>query len=753
MSTEENYLDNLLKSITEPTGEALEDAVAEETASEVLSEEKEIVGEESVMDESREDAVEKMLEPVAEETVTEELIKEEPAELDISDIAEEPAVPEEMDSSDGLDLEEIAPDVEIPELVEVPDEMEIDDIGEEPVIQQEFGILDAVEDLEDDKDMALNHISDDLPGLDISESSDAEKQPVEDFDIAKLTDAKELSVEGLDITELTDAEEPSVEGLDISELSDAEESSVEDFDITELTDAEVPSVEGLDITELSDAEGLSVEEIDASGLSDFDISDVETKVMETAGDMPIEEASDLGTDLDIGEIGGLDLSETPDIELAQDSLDDALDIEDIPNIDGPDEILRSETEPEMPDELNLDELDLDIPDLSSSDMDDELGILDSIDTKSDGTLGVDDGLDDVLSMLDDDADLAEINDILKKSDSNEPIQDEMMDLLNQMADDEAALVNAGVKDIEEDGGVALPNMPIETNDVQEGDEAQKSSKKKKKSDDREKKPGAFGKLFNLLTEELPGPTEADYAAEEEKKAAKKQEALTKKEEEKLAKEEAKQAKAEEKEAAKKAKAEAAAQKKKEKEEAKAKKAAEKLAKQGPVRKAKRIPPKKIAAVAAFGASVFGGVLVMTNVLSNQGYLNVARKAFYDGDYKSVYLATYGMNLKDSDVALIQAKSKVILKMQRWYDAYENNLKLGQEREALDSLIRGIEAYDYLNAEAEACDALSDVEQIKAVILGVLQSEYGLSEEQARDLLHYEDALDYTIALNNVITGN
>ncbi len=721
MSTEENYLDNLLKSITEPTGEALEDAVAEETASEVLSEEKEIVGEESVMDESREDAVEKMLEPVAEETVTEELIKEEPAELDISDIAEEPAVPEEMDSSDGLDLEEIALDVEIPELVEVPDEMEIDDIGEEPVIQQEFGILDAVEDLEDDKDMALNHISDDLPGLDISESSDVEKQPVEDFDIAKLTDAKELSVEGLDITELTDAEEPSVEGLDISELSDAEESSVE--------------------------------EIDASGLSDFDISDVETKVMETAGDMPIEEASDLGTDLDIGEIGGLDLSETPDIELAQDSLDDALDIEDIPNIDGPDEILRSETEPEMPDELNLDELDLDIPDLSSSDMDDELGILDSIDTKSDGTLGVDDGLDDVLSMLDDDADLAEINDILKKSDSNEPIQDEMMDLLNQMADDEAALVNAGVKDIEEDGGVALPNMPIETNDVQEGDEAQKSSKKKKKSDDGEKKPGAFGKLFNLLTEELPGPTEADYAAEEEKKAAKKQEALTKKEEEKLAKEEAKQAKAEEKEAAKKAKAEAAAQKKKEKEEAKAKKAAEKLAKQGPVRKAKRIPPKKIAAVAAFGASVFGGVLVMTNVLSNQGYLNVARKAFYDGDYKSVYLATYGMNLKDSDVALIQAKSKVILKMQRWYDAYENNLKLGQEREALDSLIRGIEAYDYLNAEAEACDALSDVEQIKAVILGVLQSEYGLSEEQARDLLHYEDALDYTIALNNVITGN
>lgn len=406
----------------------------------------------------------------------------------------------------------------------------------------------------------------------------------------------------------------------------------------------------------------------------------------------------------------------------------------------------------MPDELNLDELDLDTPDLDTSVTDDDLGILDSIDAKSDTTLGVDDGLDDVLSMLDDDADLAEINDILKKSDSNEPIQDEMMDLLNQMADDEAALVNAGVKNIEEDGGVPIPNMPLGTENDQNDDEEQALSKKKKNSDGEEKKPGAIGKLFNLLTEELPGPTEADYAAEEEKKAAKKQEAQTKKEEEKLAKEEAKQAKAEEKEAARKAKADAAAQKKKEKAEAKAKKAAEKLAKQGPVRKAKRIPPKKIAAVMMFGASVFGGVLVATNVLSNQGYINVAKKAFYDGDYKSVYLATYGMNLNDSDVALIQAKSEVILKMQRWYDAYENNLKLGREREALDSLIRGIEAYDYLNAEAEACDALQDVEGIRGTILEVLQSKYGLNEEQARELLRYEDALDYTIALNNVITG-
>lgn len=354
-------------------------------------------------------------------------------------------------------------------------------------------------------------------------------------------------------------------------------------------------------------------------------------------------------------------------------------------------------------------------------------------------------------MLDDDADLAEINDILKKSDSNEPIQDEMMDLLNQMADDEAALVNAGVRNIEEDGGVPLPDIPPETEHSGGDSEEEGSSKKKKKNKDGEKKPGAIGKLFNLLTEELPGPTEEDYAAEDAKKAAKKQEALTKKEEEKLAKEEEKQAKAVEKEAAKKAKAEAAAQKKKEKQEAKAKKAAEKLAKQGPIKKAKRIPPKKLAAVAVFGASVFGGVMVATNVLSSQGYLNIAKKAFYDGNYKQVYLATYGMELRDSD-ALIQEKSEVILKMQRWYESYQNNRKLGREREALDALIRSIETYDFINGEAEEYGVLNEVDTIKATILDVLQSEYGLGEEQARELLQYENALDYTMALNNIITG-
>ena len=604
-----------------------------------------------------------------------------------------------------------AKDVETKEL---PEESEITDI---PEMTDALGVSDiSIESdiLEDEQTSADSELTDILEELDLSE-------------ISEVSDA-------LEITDLS-------EELEIPEISEMPETS-EDFELSELNNEE----NGIDpeaAEQVHDEADISAE-LDIDDIADFDMPEISDELTEEPENV-----------LNIDDIADFDMPENLNDENFNDENDETkMELTDELNIAGleAEETSQSETELGMSDELNLDELDLDTSELDIANMDDDLGILDGMDddTKDNSPSGIDDGLDDVLSMLDDDADLAEINDILKKSDSNEPIQDEMMDLLNQMADDEAALVNAGVKNIEEDGGVPIPDMPSESEAADDSTE-QTTSKKKKNSKDQEKKPGVIGKLFNLLTDELPGPTEEDYAAEEEKKAAKKQEALTKKEQDKLAKDEEKQAKAVEKEAAKKAKAEAAAQKKKEKQEAKEKKAAEKLEKQGPVKKAKRIPPKKIAAVALFGASVFGGVMVATNVLSNQGYINVAKKAFYDGNYKEVYLATYGMNLNDSD-ALIQKKSEIILKMQRWYDSYQNNLKLGREREALDALIRSIASYDYINAEAEAYGVLNEIDSIKDTILGVLQSEYGLSEEQARELLNYEDALDYTIALNNIITG-
>ncbi len=516
---------------------------------------------------------------------------------------------------------------------------------------------------------------------------------------------------------------------------------------------------------------------DNNEASELDIPDIDKELSLEENEMPEEDELKL-EDIDIPEMD-------TDMSLGESELD----------IDGLDEAIQSETELEMAGELNLDELDfgdmmskddnldVDIPDLEMPDIPDsedfDISMSDAAEllrenakaNESESSIGMEDNLEDVLNMLDDDAELAEINDMLKKSDNNEPIQDDMMDLLHQMADDEAASVNAGIKHVDDDDdGVPLPEIPQSVLNTEQTDKAapvtvddngkkkgKKVSAKKSESGEEEetKKPGLLGKFFNLLTEDLvPEPTEEELAAEKEAKAAKKQEEKAKKEEEKLANDETKKAKSEEKEAAKKAKQELAAQKKKEKQAEKEKKAAAKRAKLEAEGPKKRIPPKKIVAGAAFGATVGGALIIATNILSTQGFLQSARKAYYDADYKTVYQLLYDMELdENSSEGQIKAKSEVILKMQRWHDSYQINMKIGREVEALDALLQGITTYDTVNADAEKYEVMEEVDAIKAQILEILQTNYNLDETAARVLISNEDALSYTIALNDVINGN
>ncbi len=557
----------------------------------------------------------------------------------------------------------------------------------------------------------------------------------------------ELNIDSLEIPEAPDLEIPDLEMPDL-DLSDLDLSDI-------VMPGDEPGMMDADITE-EELGGSVMEMIEEPDTDDTGIADAEIPDISDEGEgfsledieMPESDSEFKLEDIDIPEMSADELFQESEL-----------------SIDGLDQAIQSETELQMAGELNIDGLTFDSIGADTGDLEAEISDLSmSDDSDNDLSIDMDDNLEDVLNMLDDDAELAEINDMLKKSDNNEPIQDDMMDLLHQMADDEAASVNAGIKHVDDDDdGVPLPEIPPSVSVMAQDDTKKKDKKaaaKKKKGDnasvdnadsERTKEPGKLSRFFNLLTEEfVPEPTEEELAAEKEAKEAKKQENLTKKEEEKLAKQEAKKAKAEEKAAANRVKQEAAAQKKKEKlAQKEAKKA--KLAAEGPK---KRIPPKKIAVAVAFGASVGGAVVVASNILSTQGFLQTARNAYYDGDYKTVYEATYGMDLDDSESdGLIKARSEVIFKVQRRYDSYQTNVKIGREVEALDALLCGLVAYDTVNADAEKYGVMAEIDAVKSEILSALESKYGLDETQARGIINNQDALSYTIALKEVIAGN
>ena len=82
---------------------------------------------------------------------------------------------------------------------------------------------------------------------------------------------------------------------------------------------------------------------------------------------------------------------------------------------------------------------------------------------------------------------------------------------------------------------------------------------------------------------------------------------------------------------------------------------------------------------------------------------------------------------------IKAKSEVLLKMQRRYDSYQTNMKMGREVEALDALTQGISNLpSAVNADAEKYEVMEEVDTIKAQILEILQTNYNLDEKRQQE---------------------
>ena len=642
-------------------------------------------------------------------------------EQPVEELTEDSTIEMKQEEATDFTIDDLEPEPIIEEAV-IEEEPELESVIEEAVIEEEPEPEPVIEEavIEEEPEPVIEEsVIEEGPEPIIEESvNEEEPEPV--------------------IEEAVNEEEPEpvIEEAVIEEEPEPKPESVMEEAVIEESEME-PVTEKSIMEELTESEPIMEPDLE---LADFSLDDLEEAMSssEPILEQPMEQASTEG----VSEGDMLDL--------------DALEKELL--LDEPD---ITETErAEMPDtEFDFDSLEKTekMPDTQEITIEEPLPSTKNLDSEEDD-------FSDVLDLLNDDSDLAEINDLLKKSDHNEPVQDDMMDILNQMADDEEkqfAEEKQENKQIEESQEVQQQKAAVEESaQVKKSGKAKKAKavkKQKNDSDDTgiEKKPGFFTKLFNVLTEEFePEPTEEELAKEAEEKAAAKKEAMTKKEEEKKAKEEEKKAKDAEKEAAKKAKAEAAEQKKKERQVAKEAKLAEKRAKeeaQAP-KKQKRISPKKLVLVTIFAVSVLAGVLLFTNMVSENGSLQRARKAYYDGNYQTVFIETYGSQLEESD-AIVQARSKIILKMQRKYDSYVNHLKMGQEVEALNALIQGLGTYDSIWAEAEQYGVIAEVDEIKNNIVNILNANYGLDEAQARELLQNEDEITYTKSLNHIIMGD
>lgn len=287
------------------------------------------------------------------------------------------------------------------------------------------------------------------------------------------------------------------------------------------------------------------------------------------------------------------------------------------------------------------------------------------------------------------------------------------------------------------------------------DDALDSIRDKDTEAGQEKKPGLFARLWQFLTEEAEEiEDEVDKGAEnatgenaeiiKELDAEDSDKNKKKKKEKKKKNKKADKAAAEGTEGEEGENAEEASTKKKKKKEKKEKK-----------EKEKRPPEPKILTrrtmivLVAFCATLIAAITFLSSFLPEYADKTEARRAFYAGDYQTVYEQLNNKKLGSSDEIMYQRATE-ILSLQHKLDSYQNRMVLGEDMDALDALFQGVDLYLEF-AGSDTSGALNELTEIYQQICTILQNDYGVSAEEAVEINGYDNET-YTRKLDSLLHG-
>ena len=252
--------------------------------------------------------------------------------------------------------------------------------------------------------------------------------------------------------------------------------------------------------------------------------------------------------------------------------------------------------------------------------------------------------------------------------------------------------------------------------------------------------GLFQRVFgNVINDEI-AEEERKAQEEEEQKAAEKAELA---EQKKAEKEQAKEAKKAEKEAKKAAKAEEKAAKKAEKEAKKDERKAqqEEEAEAEKYEVTGKLNKVGVAIIAILTVTFLVVEIAGTNIHGYSSSKKQAMKYFEMGKYEQAYQEVLGTKVKEKDPDTYN-KIRTVMQVQRALDSYQNYDAMNYYPDALNALIRGLQRYDANLETAKQLEIEDEVDGCKEQIVSLLQSEYGVSESQARELLSLDKA-EYT----------
>ena len=166
---------------------------------------------------------------------------------------------------------------------------------------------------------------------------------------------------------------------------------------------------------------------------------------------------------------------------------------------------------------------------------------------------------------------------------------------------------------------------------------------------------------------------------------------------------------------------------------------------------KKISFKRVLPILLIGVSLGVLLFVFVNAAAEYTDKKTARTAYYEGDYRTCYTNLFGKDLTESE-SIMFGKSESILYIRLWMREYEMFVEEGSEVKALDSLIQTVNSYPELYEYAERFNAGPDVAADYATILNILESKYGLTEGQVREIAAERSDVQYTRIVTAIAGG-
>jgi hypothetical protein len=184
---------------------------------------------------------------------------------------------------------------------------------------------------------------------------------------------------------------------------------------------------------------------------------------------------------------------------------------------------------------------------------------------------------------------------------------------------------------------------------------------------------------------------------------------------------------------------------------------------------KPIPPRKF--ILAFLLVIPIGILcaLPAYTVPEKAIHEEAQMAFLNGDYEGAYRDYYSLyragKLSEDD-QILYWKARYISQMRHYYKQYEVFASIGLNVEALNALVKGVEQYEEILEDNERLkeleleynpgatpDSLVETEVNIAYynIQSALETEYGLSIDDVKELITIEEEVDYTKQLQ-IICG-